>query len=57
MLSLIPSLRLIPALKCPKCGQLLALSCREEEHLYCPECGYAVSNSSSYTIESIETLP
>ncbi len=40
MLSLAPSLRLAPALRCPICGQLLIQSVREDECMYCPECGY-----------------
>ena len=42
MLSLVPSLRLLPALQCPRCGQLLVQSGREDEHVYCPECEYSV---------------
>jgi uncharacterized Zn finger protein (UPF0148 family) len=43
MLSTPPSLRLLPAMQCPRCGQLLVRSGREDEHVYCPECGYSAS--------------
>lgn len=34
------SLRLLPALECPQCGQILVESDRDEKRLVCPECGY-----------------
>lgn len=40
MLSILPSLCLLPTLQCPRCGQLLVQSGREDEQVYCPECGY-----------------
>jgi len=46
MPSTTPSLRLIPALQCPRCGQLLVQSGREDEQVYCPECGYSVKNGA-----------
>jgi len=46
MLSLTPSLSLLPALRCPICGQILVGSTRDGENMFCPECGYSLSAKS-----------
>lgn len=42
MLSTAPSLRQILGFECPVCGHILTQSEREDEFLYCPECGYSL---------------
>jgi len=42
MLSQVPSLRQIMALRCPVCGHILTPSEREDEYYYCEQCGYSI---------------
>ena len=44
MLSQVPSLRQIMALRCPVCGHILTQSEREDEYYYCEQCGYSILN-------------
>lgn len=45
MLSNVPSLPQILPLLCPVRGQILTQFVRDEEHLYCLECGFTLGDS------------